>query len=413
MTDKSGRLAIVSTSGAESLVVQGRYLKSQERPPTLMDMYTDELPTSDPYYEDWLEERQTLDLQGAALDRVMAQVQADETGELAEAVLEEMGELFPEEARQSFRAGKGLDSLDSDMLNRLLQAVESEKATQNGTRLPEDSPISGERQASPSDQNTVSPNSALPTEESFPPSDLPTPDKPSNGKSDPPSSSQSPTSQPGGLRELHTSAIQRNSNSSSVSEAPESTKDSESGYFFGEDGKVYKHEGNDEYVPVDGVRVVKNEQGEYVVEKDDGVSVYKTEEGEYILKNDEDVRATEEDEEYEDMEEEEDKGVEEAEDEKSAKTPEDAQAYRDKKNEKKVRRINAQIKRAKAEREEIASKLLDGILYPLFCVPVREHAWISAGYGVFGQEQWLKQFWTVLDWEKVSTRYRSVTPRLQ
>ncbi|KAF9008851.1 hypothetical protein BDQ17DRAFT_1539258 [Cyathus striatus] len=44
-------------------------------------------------------------------------------------------------------------------------------------------------------------------------------------------------------------------------------------------------------------------------------------------------------------------------------------------------------------------------LFPLFCVPVYEHAWMSAGYGIFGKEEWMKHFWSVLDWEKVSSEY--------
>ncbi|KAK7471048.1 hypothetical protein VKT23_002463 [Stygiomarasmius scandens] len=44
-------------------------------------------------------------------------------------------------------------------------------------------------------------------------------------------------------------------------------------------------------------------------------------------------------------------------------------------------------------------------LYPLFCVSVHEHAWMSAGYGVWGKERWLKEFWSVLDWEQVSRAY--------
>ena len=42
------------------------------------------------------------------------------------------------------------------------------------------------------------------------------------------------------------------------------------------------------------------------------------------------------------------------------------------------------------------------ILGPLFCVSVNEHAWLSSGYGVWGKEEYLKRFWSVLDWEKVS-----------
>ena len=45
------------------------------------------------------------------------------------------------------------------------------------------------------------------------------------------------------------------------------------------------------------------------------------------------------------------------------------------------------------------------VIYPLFCVPVYEHAWMSAGFGIWGKENWLKEFWTVLDWEKVSKAY--------
>jgi len=48
------------------------------------------------------------------------------------------------------------------------------------------------------------------------------------------------------------------------------------------------------------------------------------------------------------------------------------------------------------------------ILYPLFCVPVYEHAWMSAGYGVWGKEQWIKEFWSVLNWERVNATYQTV-----
>jgi Fe-Mn family superoxide dismutase len=44
-------------------------------------------------------------------------------------------------------------------------------------------------------------------------------------------------------------------------------------------------------------------------------------------------------------------------------------------------------------------------LYPLFCISVHEHAWMSAGYGVWGKEEWLKTFWTVVDWGKVSANF--------
>ncbi|EGO01563.1 hypothetical protein SERLA73DRAFT_103425 [Serpula lacrymans var. lacrymans S7.3] len=48
---------------------------------------------------------------------------------------------------------------------------------------------------------------------------------------------------------------------------------------------------------------------------------------------------------------------------------------------------------------------LGEVLIPLFCVSVHEHCWMSAGYGVWGKEAWLKEFWSVLDWEKVVKAY--------
>jgi len=49
-------------------------------------------------------------------------------------------------------------------------------------------------------------------------------------------------------------------------------------------------------------------------------------------------------------------------------------------------------------------------LTPLFCVSVNEHAWMAAGYGVWGKEEWLTKFWTVLDWQKVSNMYAYAVP---
>ena len=46
---------------------------------------------------------------------------------------------------------------------------------------------------------------------------------------------------------------------------------------------------------------------------------------------------------------------------------------------------------------------------PLFCVSVHEHAWMSAGLGVWGKEEYLKRFWNVLDWKKVSDSYMKLT----
>jgi len=45
---------------------------------------------------------------------------------------------------------------------------------------------------------------------------------------------------------------------------------------------------------------------------------------------------------------------------------------------------------------------LGGKLYPLFCISVHEHAWMSAGYGVWGKGEYVKRFWNALDWNKVS-----------
>ncbi|KDQ64996.1 hypothetical protein JAAARDRAFT_167828 [Jaapia argillacea MUCL 33604] len=45
-------------------------------------------------------------------------------------------------------------------------------------------------------------------------------------------------------------------------------------------------------------------------------------------------------------------------------------------------------------------------LIPLFCISVYEHAWLSSGYGIWGKEEYLKRFWTVLDWGKVEATYQ-------
>ncbi|KAI0643686.1 Manganese/iron superoxide dismutase [Trametes meyenii] len=44
---------------------------------------------------------------------------------------------------------------------------------------------------------------------------------------------------------------------------------------------------------------------------------------------------------------------------------------------------------------------LGEVLFPLLCVSVHEHAWVSAGYGVWGKEEYMKRFWTVVDWQRV------------
>ncbi len=40
--------------------------------------------------------------------------------------------------------------------------------------------------------------------------------------------------------------------------------------------------------------------------------------------------------------------------------------------------------------------------------PSMNIAWMSAGYGVWGKEEWMKKFWSVLDWAKVSDTYARV-----
>ena len=55
---------------------------------------------------------------------------------------------------------------------------------------------------------------------------------------------------------------------------------------------------------------------------------------------------------------------------------------------------------------------LGEVLTPLFCVDVHERAWMAAGFGVWGKERYLREFWSVLDWGKVQDNYhRVVGPR--
>jgi len=44
-------------------------------------------------------------------------------------------------------------------------------------------------------------------------------------------------------------------------------------------------------------------------------------------------------------------------------------------------------------------------LNPLLCISVHEHAWMSSGYGVWGKEEYIKKFWTAVDWERVTGHY--------
>lgn len=45
------------------------------------------------------------------------------------------------------------------------------------------------------------------------------------------------------------------------------------------------------------------------------------------------------------------------------------------------------------------------ILTPLLCCSVYEHAWVGTGYGVWGKEEYLKRFWTVVNWDRVNVSY--------
>lgn len=54
---------------------------------------------------------------------------------------------------------------------------------------------------------------------------------------------------------------------------------------------------------------------------------------------------------------------------------------------------------------------LGATLYPLFCVSVHEHAWMAAGYGVWGKETYLERFWSCLDWAAVKNSYVSYALR--
>ena len=48
---------------------------------------------------------------------------------------------------------------------------------------------------------------------------------------------------------------------------------------------------------------------------------------------------------------------------------------------------------------------LGDTLYPLFCVSVHEHAWMAAGYGVWGKETYFERFWSCLNWAAVRDSY--------
>ncbi|KAG2029625.1 Manganese/iron superoxide dismutase [Suillus americanus] len=47
-------------------------------------------------------------------------------------------------------------------------------------------------------------------------------------------------------------------------------------------------------------------------------------------------------------------------------------------------------------------------IYPLFCVSIHEHCWLL-DHGVWGKEKYMKEFWSVLNWETVNERYLTFT----
>ncbi|KZV71427.1 hypothetical protein PENSPDRAFT_577744 [Peniophora sp. CONT] len=54
---------------------------------------------------------------------------------------------------------------------------------------------------------------------------------------------------------------------------------------------------------------------------------------------------------------------------------------------------------------------LGEVLTPLFCIGVHERAWMAAGFGVWGKERYLREFWSVLDWGKVCGNFHRVTAK--
>ncbi|KAH7930266.1 hypothetical protein BV22DRAFT_1079177 [Leucogyrophana mollusca] len=53
-------------------------------------------------------------------------------------------------------------------------------------------------------------------------------------------------------------------------------------------------------------------------------------------------------------------------------------------------------------------KTLGEELVPLFCISVHEHCWLM-DHGIWGKDKWLTEFWSVLDWAQVITRYNRFT----
>ncbi|THH12325.1 hypothetical protein EW145_g86 [Phellinidium pouzarii] len=45
-------------------------------------------------------------------------------------------------------------------------------------------------------------------------------------------------------------------------------------------------------------------------------------------------------------------------------------------------------------------------VYPLMCLSIHEHAWISGGLGVWGKEEYVRRFFSVVNWSKVSDTFQ-------
>jgi len=63
--------------------------------------------------------------------------------------------------------------------------------------------------------------------------------------------------------------------------------------------------------------------------------------------------------------------------------------------------INPQTTDAGQQRRTDGRERVGEQLTPLFCISVHEHVWMSAGLGVWGKEEYLRRFWTALDWARV------------
>ncbi|KAH7888073.1 hypothetical protein F5I97DRAFT_945578 [Phlebopus sp. FC_14] len=55
-------------------------------------------------------------------------------------------------------------------------------------------------------------------------------------------------------------------------------------------------------------------------------------------------------------------------------------------------------------------KSLGEYIYPLFCISVHEHCWLL-DHGIWGKNQYLKEFWKVLDWERVAKKFDEFSAR--